>query len=75
MLACPVRQTYAYEVRKLWRLTLSDHALISLEPQGARRARRDNTMKAGDLRNLPTAAHADLRQLFSHLELTFGGPP
>eukprot|EP00959_Pyramimonas_sp_CCMP1952_P426167 8926296-Pyramimonas_sp.AAC.1 len=33
VLACPVRQTCAYEVRKLWRLTLSDHALIALEPQ------------------------------------------
>eukprot|EP00959_Pyramimonas_sp_CCMP1952_P043764 914669-Pyramimonas_sp.AAC.1 len=32
-------------------------------------------MGAGGLRNLPTAAHADLRQLFFHLELSFGAPP
>eukprot|EP00959_Pyramimonas_sp_CCMP1952_P397152 8321526-Pyramimonas_sp.AAC.1 len=62
MFACPALQAYAYEVRKAWKLTLSDHALLLLEPQWARRARRDNAMKAGDLRNLPTAAHADLRQ-------------
>eukprot|EP00959_Pyramimonas_sp_CCMP1952_P036994 774180-Pyramimonas_sp.AAC.1 len=30
MLACPVRQTYAHEVRRLWRLILSDHAPISI---------------------------------------------
>eukprot|EP00959_Pyramimonas_sp_CCMP1952_P436839 9146697-Pyramimonas_sp.AAC.1 len=75
MFACPVRQIYAYEPRKLWRLTLSDHALISLEPPGARRARREDTMRAADLRSLPTAAHADLRQRCAYLELTFGVPP
>eukprot|EP00959_Pyramimonas_sp_CCMP1952_P083208 1738927-Pyramimonas_sp.AAC.1 len=32
-------------------------------------------MRATDLKNLPTAAHADLRQLCSHLELTFLVPP
>eukprot|EP00959_Pyramimonas_sp_CCMP1952_P374202 7836650-Pyramimonas_sp.AAC.1 len=75
MFACPVQQIHAYEPCKLWRLTLSDHARMTLEPQGAKRARRDVTMKAADLRNLPTAAHAELRQLYAHLELSFGVPP
>eukprot|EP00959_Pyramimonas_sp_CCMP1952_P242575 5069905-Pyramimonas_sp.AAC.1 len=75
MCACPVSHIYAYEPRKLWRPTLSDHALISLEPQGAMRARRDDTMKAADLRSLPIAAHVELRQLYAHLELLIGVPP
>eukprot|EP00959_Pyramimonas_sp_CCMP1952_P278992 5833136-Pyramimonas_sp.AAC.1 len=32
-------------------------------------------MKAADLRSLPTAAHVELRQLYAHLEPSFGVPP
>eukprot|EP00959_Pyramimonas_sp_CCMP1952_P062039 1296500-Pyramimonas_sp.AAC.2 len=61
MLACPAHQLYAFAVIKAWKPTLSDRAILYLQPGGAGRARRDCTMKAGGLRNLPTAAHADLR--------------
>eukprot|EP00959_Pyramimonas_sp_CCMP1952_P131952 2758987-Pyramimonas_sp.AAC.1 len=45
-----------------------------MEPQGAPRTRRDNTIRAGDLRLLPSEAHAELRTLYSFLERTFGLP-
>eukprot|EP00959_Pyramimonas_sp_CCMP1952_P247869 5181583-Pyramimonas_sp.AAC.1 len=45
-----------------------------MEPQGAPRTRRDNTVRAGDLRLLPSEAHAELRTLYSFLERTFGLP-
>eukprot|EP00959_Pyramimonas_sp_CCMP1952_P210454 4404245-Pyramimonas_sp.AAC.1 len=45
-----------------------------LEPQGAPRTRRDNTMRAGDLRLLLDEAHAELRAIYAFLERTFGLP-
>eukprot|EP00959_Pyramimonas_sp_CCMP1952_P020039 423237-Pyramimonas_sp.AAC.1 len=46
MVACPFRQLGAYGVRKAWEPSVSDHAILYLEPQGAPRTRRDNTIRA-----------------------------
>eukprot|EP00959_Pyramimonas_sp_CCMP1952_P264419 5529278-Pyramimonas_sp.AAC.1 len=47
---------------------------MHLEPQGAPRTRRDNTIRAGDLRLLPDKARAELRAIYTFLERTFGLP-
>ena len=73
-IACPAASAGSYSVRKAWKLSLSDHALLYADPAGVRPARRDEALTPAEFRSLPDEARADLRRLYAGLERTFDVP-
>ena len=73
-IACPADNAGSYSVRKAWKLSLSDHALLYADPAGVRPARRDEALTPAEFRSLPDEARADLRRLYAGLERTFEVP-
>ena len=73
-LACPLDRLGSASPRKAWKLSVSDHALLYLDTSGTARSRRDNAIRPGDLRALPSEAFADLRASYTYLERMFNIP-
>ena len=73
-LAAPLLQAAQYAVRKTWRLSLSDHAMVyaDISSQGA--GRRPDVLTPWAFKALPAPAIQDLRRRYLGLELRFGIP-
>ena len=73
-LAAPLLQAAQYTVRKTWRLSLSDHAMIFADVTGQGAGRRPDVLTPWAFKGLPATAIQDLRRRYLALELRFGIP-
>ena len=70
----PVTVAALYEVTKTWRLPLSDHAMLFLNPRTDITTGRSDALTPWAFKALPTEAHQDLRRRYLSLEVRFGIP-
>ena len=73
-IAFPEASAGVYSIRKAWKRSLSDHAMIYADPCTSKPARRNEALSPAEFKSLPDEARADLRRLYHNLEITFSIP-
>ena len=73
-IAGPAATITLYGVRKAWKTSLSDHALLYADPTTQISTRRDNVLTPWAFKTLPALALDDLRRTYAYLERVFRVP-